>query len=332
MNLVIIKDGPSRVSAYSAELLAGCAGYPGATEFLEACRNNQKLALDTAAQVDEPFDCQRGTDSLTVLKERLAATGHEVSASFSTTPKPSISAEFASLLRAGQAAVIAQVSRLPNAQKAMTTAAAAMATAVLVSMAAVPEAQAADLGRYAKDAMGGLVGGAIMHNFGRGKGKTALTAFGVAAGVAIAEEMQKSRRSGTMGGAQPLSPEVMGKMASLQQTSLLMRDQYARARYVAQMAEDNRVLDPRNNGLVEAAALANSMAREPEQRYIQARNDFFTAYEHLARSGYDVRDFTYAYTALQKPVTARDMSPRDMSGIQLQRRETTYESVLGGGA
>lgn len=333
MNLVIIKDGPNRVSAYSTELLAGCAGYPGASEFLDACRNDQKLALDTAAQIGEPFDLQQGMDALAVLRERLDESGHKVDASFSTTPPPRVSSAFEGLLRAGQATVLAQVARLPDARKAMTTAAAAMATTVLVSMAAAPEAKAADLGRYAKDSMGALIGGAIMHNFGKGKGKVALTAFGAAAGVAIAEEMQKPRQPtppnygqgnasyqpssvGGMGGTEGMPADLMGKMATQQQNTLMLRDQYARALYVAQMAEDNRVVDPHNKALVEAATLANSMTRAPEQRYLQARSDFISAYEHLARRGYDVHDFAITYAMMQKQVTARDMSPQDMSGIR----------------
>lgn len=350
MNLMIVKDGPGQASAYSAELMAGCSGYPAAEEFVAAYRDNERLAVEIARLVGEPFDQEKGANAATVLKERLVANGHAVNATFSGTPKPKVSQTFEGLLRTGQAAVLAQVSRLPTARKAMTTAAMAMASTVLMSFGTAPEAQAADLGRYAKDSIGGIIGGAIMHNFGKGKGKTALTALGVAAGVAIAEEMQKPRNPqsnyspgsgfyqpsvGGMGGTEQLPLEIMSKMSAQQTNVLMLRDQYARALYIAQMAEDNRVVDPQNKALVEAATLAKSMARAPEQRYAQVRSDFAAAYEHLARRGYDMHDFAYTYSVLQKPITARDMNPQDMSGVQAQhqRPQTTQEfSWPGGGA
>lgn len=360
---LIRHEGPKGASAYSLSLLAGCAGFASADEFVEACRDDEAL-LDNTARQAEPFIHEEGASNDAAYQEvklRMQALKLEIAVDLPAQRGLKAEQEFEELLRAGQGAVLVQASRLDAFRRTMTTAALALATSAALALTSVPqEARAEGFDRFAKDALGGAVGAVIGGQFGKGNGRTAMQVVGALIGVGVAESLQNPkqpdaaaaqspqqsdamrqaavRQSGVVtGGSEVLSPDKRDKMSYLERNTLASRDEYAKSLVTAQQAEDNRVLAPRDQDAYDRAVSANSTAQTYGQRYNQARSDFDNAYEYLAGRGYDVREFSYTYLLTQKQVSTKDASYRESerpapaayaAKPQRQRSESTTEFTL----
>lgn len=358
---LIRHDGPKGASAYSLSLLAGCAGFASADEFVEACRDDEAL-LDNTVRQAEPFMHEEGASSEAAYREvkmRMQALKLEIAVDIPAQRNLKAKQEFEGLLRAGQGAVLVQASRLDAFRRTMTTAALALATSAALALASVPqEVHAEGFDRFAKDALGGAVGAVIGGQFGGGNGRTAMQVVGALIGVGVAESIQNPkqpdanavpspqqseadamrqaavRQSGVVtGGSEALSPDKRDKMSYLERNTLASRDEYAKSLVTAQEAEDSRMLAPRDQDAYDRAVSANSTAQAYGQRYRQARSDFDNAYEYLAGRGYDVREFSYTYLLTQKQVTTKDASYRERErpvpeayAAKPQRAESTEPS------
>lgn len=351
MKLVLLNDGPGQASAYVADALAGIAGFGTVPEFLEACAVQDDLLAETARQFGEPFDRELGEPAAAAktLRARLDARGYDVLDDPAAQRRQAESdADFDALLRTGQGEVLAQAGALAKVRQAMTKSAVAMSVAVAVAIGAaaapdVAHAQSNALERLAKDALGGAAGAGLMGQFGKGRGRDAMRVIGGIAGVAVAESMQRPQQpppgypgnsaypypnqayanpqaagyGQNAGGTTPLSYDKQEKMAVQQRNYMVSRDAYARALLAAQSAEENRVLEPRSEEAAKLAAAAGGAAQTAGQRYNQVRSEFTNAYEVLARNGYVMQDFAYTYSLAQRPVSARDLAPRDMAGVPI---------------
>ena len=338
MSYVILHDGPKQASAYSVSLLAGCAGFGTDDQFLEACRDDDDLLMNTARQVD-PYMREEGADGVAEgnLRQRLRELRLDIVEGFPTRPVSADDKKFETLMRTGQAGVLAQAGRMERVRKCMTTAALTLATAAAMTFSGVgvTDAHAQNVfERFAKDTIGGVIGGGIGSQMGKGRGKTAMTVLGAATGVVVAEAMQRPTIATPNGnftmGTEPLSLDKKDKMHTQEMNVLTTRDAYARSLYVAQQADESRVLDPRNKATVDAATSASAVVQTLSQRYAQARTDFGNAYEYMGSHGYDVNEFSQTYTLIQRQVTAKDMNLRDMSAIQPQpavRRAATSNEL-----
>lgn len=341
MDHVILKLRNDRFGAFSADLLAGCAGFGTAAEFLDACRREPDLMFQQAETAEYLFGEDGPEDkAVKALQERLAAAGHTAIAGFPVTPVSVADREFEKLARAGQGVVLAQASRIESFRRSMTTAALGLATAVALAVGGIgtPQAHAADFDRIAKDFIGGAAGAALGGQFGKGRGKTVMQVVGAAAGVAVAESMQRQQQqppgyggpgySGggynspsyggpSAGGNVPLAFDAREKLGQMERSALMARDGYARSLAAVQQAEDARVLSPNDKNVYQASAAANSTSQAQGQLYNQARSEFVNAYEHLARRGYDVHEFSYSYSMTQQNVSSRDVNYRDMRGTAM---------------
>lgn len=260
-------------------------------------------------------------------------------------------ARFEQLLRSGQGAVLAQSGCLNSLKQSLTRSATVMAVAAMVTIAGVtPEAAHAEnltFERIAKDALGGAAGAGLLGQFGKGRGKQALRVVGAVAGVAVAESLQQPRpqqvfsfstspsqqqvvvqqpaftqyASPTLsGGTEQMVPEKYSRMVSHEQAALTSRDTFARSLYTLQQAAENQVLNPRSKTAVQEYTNANTSTQVAQQQYTTARNDFVKAYEYMASRGYDVHNFAYSYSLLQRQVTEKDMHSRDMAEIEIQQQ------------
>ena len=357
---LIRHEGPKGASAYSLSLLAGCAGFASADEFVEACRDDEALLNNTVGQA-EPFIHEEGASSDAAYQEvktRMQALKLDIAVDLPAQRDLKAKQEFEELLRAGQGAVLVQASRLDAFRRTMTNAALVLATSAALALASVPqEARAEGFDRFAKDALGGAVGAVIGGQFGGGNGRVAMQVVGALIGVGVAESLQNPkqpdaaaaqqsdamrqaavRQSGVVtGGSEVLSPDKRDKMSYLERNTLASRDEYAKSLVTAQQAEDNRMLAPRDQDAYDRAVSTNTTARTYGQRYNQARSDFDNAYEYLAGRGYDVREFSYTYLLTQKQVTTKDAGYRESerpdpaayaAKPQRQRSESTTELTL----
>jgi len=350
MRLVILNDGAGQASAYSLETLAGCAGHSSVDDFLAACRENETLLMETAQQMGEPFDREYGESNAASreLRQRLEARGYSaIDDPVTAQRREEDDREFESLLRYGQGEVLAQAGTLSHVKNSLTKSATAIAVAAMVAFGglSVPNTAHADnsFERVAKDALGGAIGAGLLGQFGKGRGKTALQVVGAATGVVVAESLQHPQvqpntqyqntqyqngmnnqgypQNGTPAYGQPgngmtlLSYDKQEKMAIQERNFMASRDAYARALYNAQQAEENRVLDPHNDAEAKAAVAAGGAVQVAGQRYSQVRSEFAGAFEILARNGYAMNNFTYAYSLAQKPVSARDLNARDLAAV-----------------
>lgn len=350
MSYLILQSEPKRVSAYSISLLAGCAGFATDDDFLDACCSDDSLLSSTARQVD-PFMSEEGDEAVaeTTIRQRLRA----IHADIVEAPLSANDKKFEDLLRAGQGAVLVQASRLEGIRKGMTTAAIVLATTVgLALSAAAPQAHAGGIDQFAKDTIGGVIGAAIGGNFGQGRGRVAMQVLGAAAGIAIAESLQRQQQAanngagvpgygqannqnqvGTVaGGSEQLSPDKRDKMMHLERNALASRDAFAKSLAVAQQAEDNRMLDPRDRNAYQSSLAASTATQTYNQAYSQARSDFVNAFEYLAKRGYDVHEFSYSYAMAQRQVTAKDVNYRDMqaAAAPVYSSEQPRAAVLNG--
>ncbi len=124
-----------------------------------------------------------------------------------------------------------------------------------------------------------------------------------------------------VGGTEILSQDKREKLAAQERSALAARDVYARALHTLQQAEENQVLSPRSKSAQQETSAANSAAQSALQQYATARADFMNACEFMAKRGYDMQEFAYNYSLMQRTVTAKDMHPRDMAEIDVQRRQ-----------
>lgn len=276
----------------------------------------------------------------------------QVAMQTSTSESHDKEARFEQLLRSGQGAVLAQTGRLDSLRKSLTKSATVIAVAAMVAIAgAAPEAAHAEnltFERIAKDALGGAAGAGLLGQFGKGRGKQALRVVGAVAGVAVAESLQQPRQPQQVfsfstsqpqqqvvmqqpafqqyapptptGGTEQMLPEKYSRMVAHEQAALTSRDSFARSLYTLQQAAENQVLNPRSNTAVQEYSNANTAAQVAQQQYTTARNDFMKAYEYMASRGYDVRNFAYSYSLLQRQVTEKDMHSRDMAGVEIQQQ------------
>lgn len=256
--------------------------------------------------------------------------------------------QFDQLLKSGQTSVLAQAGRFGAVKKSLTASAATLVTAAMLAVSAAPQqAHAGGFERIAKDALGGAAGAALFGQFGNGRGRDAMRVVGAVAGVAVAESLQQpkpqqtytfsaspsqgfsfqqnnpglSGSSSTLSsGTEPLSLDKREKLGIQERNALQARDAYARSLYTLQQAEESQVLNPRSKTAQQELSTANSAAQTALQQYAAARGDFMNACEFMGRRGYDVQEFTHSYSLLQGQVTARDMHPKDMAEIEVQRR------------
>lgn len=260
--------------------------------------------------------------------------------------------QFDQLLKSGQASVLAQAGRFGSVKKSLTATAATLVTAAMLAVSVAPQNAHANgtLERIAKDALGGATGAAIFGQFGKGKGRDAMRVIGAVAGVTVAESLQRPQPqtqtytfsssayqggsvqpsnsgfslfgsgSSLPSGTEPLALDKREKLSIQERNAMQARDSYARSLFTLQQAEENQVLNPRSRAAQQELSAASSTAQVALQQYAAARGDFMNACEFMGRRGYDVQEFNHSYTLLQGQVTARDMHPKDMAEIEVQRR------------
>lgn len=258
-------------------------------------------------------------------------------------------ADFDELLRTGQSAVLAQAGRFGALKKTLTKGGTAIALAALLMVGVAPPEAHADstMERIAKDALGGAGGAALFGQFGKGRGRDAFRLIGAVAGVAAAEALQRPQQTYTVtasptqgfsmqqqggaapmqyanngngaliGGVEPLAPEKREKIAAQERGAFAARDTYARSLYTLQQAEEGQVLNPRSKTATQDVANANSAAQAALQQYATARSDYMNACEFMAKRGYDMHEFAYNYSLLQRQVTAKDMNTRDLAAVEV---------------
>ncbi|MBP8275394.1 MAG: hypothetical protein KAX55_00675 [Propionivibrio sp.] len=264
-----------------------------------------------------------------------------------------LNSRFDVLLRSGQGALLAQTGRLNTLSQSLTKSATAMAVAAMVAIAGVTpnpaHAENLTFERIAKDALGGAAGAGLLGQFGKGRGKQALRVVGAVAGVAVAESLQQPRQPQQVfsfstspvpqqvvvpqptfqqqypaptptGGTEQMLPEKYSRMVEHEQSALTSRDAFARSLYTLQQTAENQVLNPRSKTAMQEYTNANTAAQVAQQQYTTARNDFMKAYEYMASRGYDVRNFAYSYSLLQRQVTEKDMHSRDMAEVEIQQQ------------
>lgn len=258
--------------------------------------------------------------------------------------------DFDRQLQAARVSVLAQAGRSETVKKSFTASAAALVAAAMFAVSMAPQqAHAGDITfeRIAKDALGGAAGAALFGQFGKGRGRDAMRVIGAVAGVAVAESMQQPKPQtytfsmspgqgfsmqqnggqnmvsgpALVGGTEILSQDKREKLAAQERSALAARDVYARALHTLQQAEENQVLSPRSKSAQQETSAANSAAQSALQQYATARADFMNACEFMAKRGYDMQEFAYNYSLMQRTVTAKDMHPRDMAEIDVQRRQ-----------
>lgn len=144
-------------------------------------------------------------------------------------------------------------------------------------------------------------------------------------------DQQRSARGGQLqSGVTALSGERIGKLAELERSFLVARDNYARAIYFSQQAQDDVVLDPGNRAAQQNASAAAAQNRAARERYEGSRGAFVTAVEHLGERGYDVHQFAYPHKIAFLRVTANDMSRGEMSRVQPARQGVSQADVVSG--
>lgn len=332
---MLILHNKSQARAYSADLLAGCAGYPDAKAFLDACQKNDQLLEQTASVID-PTDQESGKNAATSLRHRLIAENHSILHSPADVLAETNKNKFEQLSLAGFGAVLLQAVRNDNLRAKLTTAAITLATgiALTLSTGVMQEAKADNLASYlSKDGLGALIGGAIGHKIGGGNGQKVATIAGALAGILVAEKMQSPQPNrmqsinnpgnSTQGGqgpvlvsgTMPLPYDKNAKLVEVEQRFLATRSSYAKSLYNLQQAQDDMVLDPHNAQMSQQFATSNETTKTVYQSYKQAATDFVKASEYLGQRGYDVTQFGYAHRLAYAPVTSQDMSQIDLAEI-----------------
>lgn len=261
-----------------------------------------------------------------------------------------LGSRFDALLRSGQGIVLAQAGRMNTLSQSLTKSATALAVAAMVAIAGVtPKVAHADnfsFERIAKDTLGGAAGAGLLGQFGKGRGKQALRVVGAVAGVAVAESLQQPRQQvfsfstnpsqqqvvmpqptfqpnlppSPTGGSEQMAPEKYSRMVAQEQSALSSRDAFARSLFTLQQSAENQVLNPRSKAAMQEYTNANTGAQVAQQQYATARNDFMKAYEYMASRGYDMQNFAYSYSLLQRQVTEKDMHSRDMAEVEIQQQ------------
>lgn len=334
MDMLILHD-KSQARAYSADLLAGCAGYPDASSFLNACEKNDHLLEETASVVD-PIEQESGKNAAVSLRRRLIAQNHAVLSSPADGLAEANQNKFEQLSLAGFGAVLLQAIRNDDLRTKLTTAAVTLATgiALTLSTGAMQDAKADNLASYlSKDGLGALIGGAIGHKIGGGNGQKVATIVGALAGILVAEKMQSpqpnriqsinnpgnssqdGQGSVLVSGTMPLPYDKNAKLVEVEQRFLITRSSYAKSLYNVQQAQDDMVLDPHNAQISQQFAMSNEATKTVYQSYKQAAIDFVKASEYLGQRGYDVTQFGYAHRLAYVPVTSQDMSQIDLAEI-----------------
>lgn len=118
---------------------------------------------------------------------------------------------------------------------------------------------------------------------------------------------QAAARVGLMSGTTALNGDRLYKLKSLEGAFLRTRDNYAKALFAAEQAQDDAVLDRGSRDASRASNKAMERVVEVQQAYGAARSIFVEAVEHLGERGYNVVAFSYSHRIAAARVTSDDM-------------------------
>lgn len=358
---VLVIAGPNgrAAKAFSAELLAGCAGYPDAESFMVAASQDASI-LAGVAQVVDPVDQVVGDHAARILRERMAASGFDLMKTSDDLRREQKEREFEDLYRAGQGAILLQAARKADVRRRMTAAAVSVVAAITMNLVGgVNVAMAQDsnnVTRTAKDTIGGIIGAALGRHIGGGTGKTLATVVGAAGGVLVAESLQgqspnargpgmaptdaqvlqrsqaisENRPMNSMApslhsGPNELAPDKKAKILDLERRFLRTRDDYTIALFNEQQVLDDVMLDPRNAEIQQKGLVVHNALKSAEQQFVQGRSDFVKSVEYFGARGYDVAEFAFSHRLAYSDTNSRDLLKRDMSKLMQARAAQTVQ-------
>jgi hypothetical protein len=131
-------------------------------------------------------------------------------------------------------------------------------------------------------------------------------------------------------GTTPMTADRHAKLAASEQAFLGNRDALARALFSFQQSQDDTVLDPRSRSAKERLVATESVLRNAQGVYGQAKSEFLTAVEHMGARGYDVHQFAYSHGLAYNQVTAKDMARNDIDRAALLQQPRQVDAQLEG--